>query len=292
MANNETNKNLLAFIAVTFGLSILLSLFIGLTGEHGSKFIWMGFASMAIPALAVLIMHNIFKAPIPELDWKKFPIQWLPWALFLMPLVIHIVCLPLMALLNSGRLPWQKWPTQNEQAMYHSPESLGWGTLTFGEVIFKIVINAVTGVIVVSLLAFLEEIGWRAWMLPRLIKRFDVKKGVFIGAVIWALWHVPFMLSGILYLKAIPEYLVLVINPFGIIGAGIVISWFWLRTKSIWIVSIAHGALNNWGQYAFKYMQDNEANLQLQQVWLFIGVNGSLLVLGLIILATMKTNKF
>jgi membrane protease YdiL (CAAX protease family) len=34
-----------------------------------------------------------------------------------------------------------------------------------------------------------------------------------------------------------------------------VIGWLWLRTESIWIVSLAHGALNSWGQYAFKYMQ-------------------------------------
>lgn len=291
MANNETSKDLRAFLAITFGLSILLSLFIGLTGGQESQFIWMRFTSMSIPALAVLIMHNIFKAPINELDWKKFPIRWLPPALFLMPLVLHIVCLPLLALLNSGSLPWQSWLTPDEQGLYHSPASLGWGTLTSGEVLFKIAINAVTGVIIVSLLAFLEEIGWRAWMLPRLLKRFDVKKGVFIGAVIWALWHVPFMLSDILYLKAIPKYFILLINPFGIIGAGIVISWLWLRTKSIWMVSIAHGALNNWGQYAFKYMQENGTNLQLQQIWLFIGVNGSLLVLGLIILATIKTNN-
>ena len=41
----------------------------------------------------------------------------------------------------------------------------------------------------------------------------------------------------------------------GIFGTGLVIGWLWLRTENIWIVSIAHGALNNWGQYAMKYMQ-------------------------------------
>ena len=127
-------------------------------------------------------------------------------------------------------------------------------------------------------------------MLPRLIKLFNVKTGVFIGALIWALWHVPFMLSGILYLKAVPAYLILLINPFGIFGAGLVIGWLWTKTKSIWIVSIAHGALNNWGQYAFKYMQDSVTDLQSQQTWLFAGVNGSLLTLGLLIWFTMKNN--
>ena len=30
-----------------------------------------------------------------------------------------------------------------------------------------------------------------------------------------------------------------------------------MRTESIWLVAVAHGSLNNWGQYAFKYMKDS-----------------------------------
>jgi membrane protease YdiL (CAAX protease family) len=194
------------------------------------------------------------KRPLSEFEWNKFPISWLPLTLFLIPVTIHVVCLPLMTFLNSGSLPWQSWLTPNKDGLYHSPSSLDWGTLSLNELVSRIFINAITGVFIVSLLAFLEEIGWRAWMLPRLIKTFDIRKGVFLGALIWALWHVPFMLSGILYLKGVETYLILLINPFGILGAGLIISWFWIKTKSIWIVSAAHGALNNWGQYAFKYM--------------------------------------
>ena len=40
----------------------------------------------------------------------------------------------------------------------------------------------------------------------------------------------------------------------GVFGSGLIIGWLWLRTESIWIVAIAHGALNNWGQYAFKFV--------------------------------------
>jgi membrane protease YdiL (CAAX protease family) len=42
----------------------------------------------------------------------------------------------------------------------------------------------------------------------------------------------------------------------GNIAFGIVIGWLWVRTESIWIVTLAHGALNNWGQVAFKYLRD------------------------------------
>ena len=44
--------------------------------------------------------------------------------------------------------------------------------------------------------------------------------------------------------------------PVGVVAAGLVIGWLWVRTESIWVVALAHGALNNWGQYAFKYMRD------------------------------------
>jgi len=35
-------------------------------------------------------------------------------------------------------------------------------------------------------------------------------------------------------------------------------------------------------------MQDSETNLQSQQIWLSVGVNSSLLILGLVIFITMK----
>ncbi len=283
----KERNNLLVFIAISFSLSILLSLFIGFTGGHESKFIWLQFASMPIPAIAVLLMNNLFKAPVKEIEWNKLPIYWLLVALLLMPVTVHIICLPLINFLNNGTFPWQSWLTKKD-ALYISPSNFGWGTLTASELVFKIFFNAITGVVIVSALAFLEEIGWRGWMLPRLVKQFNVKKGILIGSLVWALWHVPFMLSGILYLKAVPVYLIVFINPFGIFGAGLVISWLWTKTKSIWIVSIAHGALNNWGQYAFNYMQDSKINLQSQQIWLSIGVNGSLLILGLLTFITLK----
>ena len=63
-----------------------------------------------------------------------------------------------------------------ERRLYQSPANFGWGTLTLSGLAFKIFINAITGVIIVSLLAFLEEIGWRAWMLPKINKNIRCKK--------------------------------------------------------------------------------------------------------------------
>ncbi len=278
-------KHLIIFITINYTLSILLSLFMGLTGGHESRFISLGYISMFIPAIAVLIMTAVFKTAL-NVDWQRFPVKWILPALFLMPVVIHVVCLPILAFLNNGSLPWQSWLKPDNNDLYYAPPEKGWGVLTNSEFIFRIIINAIAGVVIVSVLAIFEEIGWRAWMLPRLIKKFNVKKGILTGAFIWALWHVPFILSGISYIDNIPMYATLLV-PIGTFGAGIIINWLWLKTKSIWIVSLSHGALNNWGQYAFKYMKDTKSS---DSILLLIGIEVSLLITGFIIFFKMKND--
>ncbi|MGH9161153.1 MAG: CPBP family intramembrane glutamic endopeptidase, partial [Vicinamibacteraceae bacterium] len=57
-------------------------------------------------------------------------------------------------------------------------------------------LNIVVGLIASSTLAFFEEAGWRAWMLPRLVQRMGPRRGIVVSAMIRAFWHTPFALSG------------------------------------------------------------------------------------------------
>ena len=68
----------------------------------------------------------------------------------------------------------------------------------------------------------------------------------------------------------------MVLMPLGQIGAGIFLGWLWLQTRSIWMLALAHGALNNWGQYACKFM-DAPPDVEF---WLLTAVNLALLALG------------
>jgi len=69
-------------------------------------------------------------------------------------------------------------------------------------------------------------------------------------------WHIPYVPAGILHPDGVPLGWTALITPLGIFGSGLVIGRLWLRTKSIWIAAVCHGALNDWGQYAFKFMSD------------------------------------
>jgi len=72
--------------------------------------------------------------------------------------------------------------------------------------------------------------------------------------MIWAIWHVTYALTGIHRPHGVSAGWTALVVPLGIFGSGLVIGWLWLRTESLWIAASAHGALNNWGQYAFKFV--------------------------------------
>jgi hypothetical protein len=78
-----------------------------------------------------------------------------------MPIAMHAVMLPAAV---AGGLQWQDWLTPQADGLYHTPASRGWGALTATGLLGRLAINAVVGLIIVSILAFFEEVGWRAWL--------------------------------------------------------------------------------------------------------------------------------
>lgn len=253
----------LAFIAIAYALSIALSLAIGLTGAHESRLIGLGYLSMFLPSIAVLVVGPAMQEKVLSYGWNLFPLKYLPVALFLIPVVMHAVMLPMASILWGG-LGWEAWLTPQADGLYHTPESRGWGVLTAQGLALRIATNAIFGLAFVSFLALFEETGWRAWLLPRLVDRMGTRRAVVAVAIISTVWHVPFALSGIHHIAGVsPERLALSL-PLGIFGAGMILGWLWLRTESIWMVAIAHGALNNWGQYAFKFTRGTgQADVEL-----------------------------
>ncbi len=273
-------KAITGFVVVSYALSIGLSLIIGLTGGHNSHLIDLGYLSMLLPAISVLIIYFATKEA-PLVSSGRSPLKYLPAALLLMPGILHATMLPLMAVLQ-GRLPWQSWLISRLDGLYHTPAFLGWGTLTIKGLATHIALNALAGLTIVSVLALFEEIGWRAWLLPRLTDRLGTRRAILVTALIWALWHVPFEFSGILHINGISPAQLAVIMPPGTLAAGLILGWLWVRTESVWLVAVAHGALNDWGQYAFKYM--DESTPPRIEIAVLSGGSLVLLLVGLLLL--------
>jgi membrane protease YdiL (CAAX protease family) len=92
-----------------------------------------------------------------------------------------------------------------------------------------------------AVFAFGEELGWRGYLLPRLLP-LGQWPALLVSGVIWGLWHAPVILLGYNY-PAHPVPGVLMMVGLCVI-LGILFGWTRLATGSIWPAVIAHGALN------------------------------------------------
>jgi uncharacterized protein len=88
---------------------------------------------------------------------------------------------------------------------------------------------------------FGEELGWRGYALPVLLKKYAAFMAALFLGVIWALWHLPYALtigsamSGQSFFKFLP----------GILGSSVLITWIFSNTKGSVLLAILFHAAGN-----------------------------------------------
>lgn len=105
-----------------------------------------------------------------------------------------------------------------------------------------VIINGVT----ISVFAFGEEGGWRGYMMPKLIELVGTKKAVFIGGILWGLWHAPLTCIGHNFgvdYAGFP-YLGILFMCMDCTFMGIILTYVTVKSGSIWPAAIMH-AVNN-----------------------------------------------
>jgi membrane protease YdiL (CAAX protease family) len=87
-----------------------------------------------------------------------------------------------------------------------------------------------------------EELGWRGFLLPKLMP-LGQWKAILLSGAIWGFWHAPTtLLHG--YNFPLHPYLGILVMIGGCILLGIILSWLYLKTRSPWVAALAHGAFN------------------------------------------------
>jgi membrane protease YdiL (CAAX protease family) len=87
-----------------------------------------------------------------------------------------------------------------------------------------------------------EEIGWRGYMLTRLIDA-GVPRPVLVSGLIWAGWHLPLIFAGI-YAAGPNPALSAILFVVSVTSISFVFARMRLETGSIWPVIFAHSAWN------------------------------------------------
>jgi CAAX protease family protein len=93
------------------------------------------------------------------------------------------------------------------------------------------------------IVSFGEEYGWRGYLLPRLMPLGEIRASLIVG-VIWALWHTPVLLAGVLY-GGNSFWLALPIFVFTVTMSTFAYTWLGRASHhSSMLASIFHGSTN------------------------------------------------
>jgi uncharacterized protein len=145
------------------------------------------------------------------------------------------------------------------------------------------ILCAITVFAVIGLLtAAGEEIGWRGFLVPRLVEA-GVPFPLVASGLIWALWHVPGVLSGI-YASSPNRWLSAAL--FLLFGVGLSVLWGRLRLKtgSVWPAMLGHAAWNQAIPVFTRYFPETTPGVWLNE--------SGILVVAAILLATVCLDRW
>ena len=146
-----------------------------------------------------------------------------------------------------------------------------------------LVVGLVTAATWITIYGFIftagEEIGWRGYMLTRLIDA-GVPRPVLVSGLIWALWHVPLILAG-LYAAGLYPALSAVLFVVSVTSVAHILARMRLETGSIWPVIFDPSAWNSIIQGPF----DGATKGANAALW--TGESGILTVIVLVVVAVI-----
>ena len=231
-------------LAVCFLLGILSAVIPGAAGESIYSFSRIVFAF--IPVIAVLFTRAVIK---DKSSWNFNIKVWRDKKTLLL-----CAFLPGVILLSGAAIYYMIFPHElfpNTQSLfdfiagYGAPEGLpvNGGSIALAAVILWVV-SAVA--LPIHFRALGEEIGWRGFLLPKMLSFMSVRKAVLLNAILWGIVHMPDILRGFNYgmnYWGAPVTGVIVFIVF-CICAGICLSYITIKTNNCMYAAIFHGAVN------------------------------------------------
>lgn len=281
------------FLAISFTLAWLfaLPLWFG-EGLASPWFMLVAVAIMMTPAIAALIVVFFVERPAQRARALGLT-PFRPLGRFIaycalgivVPIGLVLVALPVGALLGVYPADFVNFSAFEELLTAQAAAAGG------AELPIPVGLIIALQLIALPLTAFInlipalgEELGWRGWLLPKLLPLGTVP-AILISGVIWGLWHAPLILLGYNY-PGVPGWLGLSAMVVLCILIGAVFGWLRIRSESVWPAALAHAAFNgSAGAFLFFAMAGEEIDTTQATV---LGWSGWIvpLILVVILIAT------
>jgi uncharacterized protein len=128
-----------------------------------------------------------------------------------------------------------------------------------------------------------EEIGWRGYLLPRMIQA-DIPQPILVSSLIWGAWHLPVVFAGV-YAVGPSHWITALCLMVTAISIGPVLAWLRIGTGSIWPCIILHATWNGLINAGFTLTVRNHT----ENMW--VGETGIIVVVTLVIAVLLLKNK-
>jgi uncharacterized protein len=238
-------KGILSFLLITFGLTyaieipMILSGFT-LTGTGGAAGQYLFLPIMFIPALGAVITAKF----ITKEGFQNMGLRFGPWKNYLIiglliPALFALIYL-ITALLGFGQPDWNLDTfIQIFTASGLEPPPMPDTRLVLLGVFFT---TLTVGTLMNWLFCFGEELGWRGYLLPKLMPLGKTRAYLLIG-LIWGAWHWPLIYVGFVYGQAVSPLSFIFFTALTTIF-GAYLNELTLRNRSSILAGWAHGVFN------------------------------------------------
>lgn len=194
---------------------------------------------MWMPALAAFATCKIMGISFASLGWGFGASKW-AWRSYLLPFFYISAAYGLILFLGLADMK----STANFLPNLMDRFGLaGWSNSS--AVIFLLVLFLTVGFLRALSYAVGEEIGWRGFLVPLLMRHTGFTGTALISGIIWGLWHVPVLLFGnyaeqdlTLYSMGFWAYIVM------LICISFPMTYYRLKSGSLWTGAIFHAAHN------------------------------------------------
>ncbi len=201
------------------------------------------------PGIAALIATlAIEKQPFKSLRLNTLgPKRYYLWAWLLPPILVTLSGL-LTVLIRTGQLDTEFTFLQQQMEQTGTQLPISTGMLVVIQIAQALLFAPFFNII----FAMGEELGWRGFLLPRLMP-LGQWKALLISGLIWGVWHAPVIAQGHNYPDH-PMLGILLMTVFCVL-LGIIIGWMYLKARSPWVAALAHGSINAWAGLPYLFLK-------------------------------------
>lgn len=278
-ASNAATKNALrpvfAFVLFTAVLAAGAYYFVI---EHGLRRYYVA-SLMWTPALAVFAMSRFGLTDHRALGWQWPASRWIALAYFL-PAIYGLAAYAIIWGGGFGGLLNAKFTQEVSYFLgldgWSETSTIAFGVLMFGTV----------GMIWHMATALGEEIGWRGYLTPALLRRFSFPIASLIVGLIWALWHAPII--WFTSYNAGPTDLELQFLNYAVmtIGLSFIMTYLRVASDSLWPAVVMHASHNI---YVLTIMQP--MTIQYKESWRYVSEFGVILPLLVLLVGLVFWRK-